>query len=190
MCSLQEDFFSEDVMPAAGGDAADSSSGFEQDKKRKGAKKAKAAKRAAKAASGDCKQLAVGSRAQVFHGTAKHTSGGLTKSDLMKNKHGAIVSKKKSAKAKSAMRKCKNPFALVIKGMKAAGIKRERGADGRFKKLSKAQKDKLHSAMGVAKKKCDKKKAAKRAGGKKKKAPCPQKKSDKKLLKRAAKKAK
>jgi hypothetical protein len=28
-----------------------------------------------------------GSRAEVFHGNAKKTSGGLTKSDLIKNKH-------------------------------------------------------------------------------------------------------
>ena len=39
----------------------------------------------------------VGSHAEVFHGTAKHTSGGLTKADLMKNKRGEIVSKKKHA---------------------------------------------------------------------------------------------
>lgn len=46
---------------------------------------------------------AVGSRAQVFHGTAKHTSGGLTKSDLMK-KNGRIVSKKQSAAASARFR--------------------------------------------------------------------------------------
>ena len=39
----------------------------------------------------------VGSKAQVFHGNATHTSGGLKKSDLVKNKHGRIVSKKKQA---------------------------------------------------------------------------------------------
>ena len=42
----------------------------------------------------------VGSRAEVWHGNAKHTSGGLTKSQLMKNKHGRIVSKKKHALGK------------------------------------------------------------------------------------------
>ena len=36
--------------------------------------------------------MAVGSRAQVFHGTADHTSGGLKKSDL-KMKDGRIISK-------------------------------------------------------------------------------------------------
>lgn len=37
-----------------------------------------------------------GSRAEVFHGNAKHTSGGLTSSDLKLNKRGEIVSIKKS----------------------------------------------------------------------------------------------
>lgn len=47
---------------------------------------------------------AVGSRAQVWHGTAKHTSGGLTKKDLMMNKHGRIVSRRKHATAKREKR--------------------------------------------------------------------------------------
>ena len=34
-----------------------------------------------------------GSRAQVMHGTAEKTVGGLTKDDLMYNKAGRIVSK-------------------------------------------------------------------------------------------------
>lgn len=37
----------------------------------------------------------VGSRIQVMNGTARKTSGGLTKSDLMLNKWGRIVSKKR-----------------------------------------------------------------------------------------------
>uniref|UniRef100_A0A6C0AUG1 Uncharacterized protein n=1 Tax=viral metagenome TaxID=1070528 RepID=A0A6C0AUG1_9ZZZZ len=41
-----------------------------------------------------------GSRRQVFNGTAEHTSGGLMKKDLMKNRHGEIVSKKASKAAK------------------------------------------------------------------------------------------
>ena len=36
-----------------------------------------------------------GSRAQVWHGTALKTSGGLKKVDLHMNKHGRVVSKKK-----------------------------------------------------------------------------------------------
>jgi hypothetical protein len=45
-----------------------------------------------------------GSRAQVWHGTAYKTAGGLTKDHLMKNKHGRIVSKKKHATAKREKR--------------------------------------------------------------------------------------
>ena len=46
-------------------------------------------------------QRAVGSRAQVMHGTANHTKGGLTKKQLKYNKYGKIVSARKSALAKS-----------------------------------------------------------------------------------------
>ena len=48
---------------------------------------------------GDYDKL-VGSRAEVMHGTAYKTSGGLTKNDLKYNKTGSIVSKKKSSSAK------------------------------------------------------------------------------------------
>jgi hypothetical protein len=42
----------------------------------------------------------VGSRAKVMHGNAHHTSGGLTKKSLRRNKRGRIVSRKKSASAR------------------------------------------------------------------------------------------
>jgi hypothetical protein len=45
-----------------------------------------------------------GSRAEVFHENAKKTTGGLTKKDLMKNKHGEIVSRKKHMTAKKEKR--------------------------------------------------------------------------------------
>ena len=51
-----------------------------------------------------------GSRAEVFHGTALKTTGGLLKKDLMKNKHGEIVSKKKYKSAKKEMRLEKHGF--------------------------------------------------------------------------------
>ncbi len=41
-----------------------------------------------------------GSRAEVMHGTAKMTKGGLKKSDLMYNKRKRIVSKKQHRRAK------------------------------------------------------------------------------------------
>ena len=60
-------------------------------------------------------KMTVGSRAQVWHGTAKKTSGGLTKSALMMNKHGRIVSKRKHMTAKKEKRLVKAGF-LTKKG--------------------------------------------------------------------------
>ena len=53
---------------------------------------------------------AVGSRQQVMHGHAHHTSGGLTKNDLTYNKWGAIVSKKKQQQAKKRWPCIKDTF--------------------------------------------------------------------------------
>ena len=71
-------------------------------------------------------ELLKGSRAQVHHGTAYKTSGGLTKSDLMMNKHGRIVSKKKHATAKREKRlekagykPKKGKFVVMRKSMKS-----------------------------------------------------------------------
>ena len=46
----------------------------------------------------------VGSRAEVFHGNAKRTAGRLTKDQLMKNKAGRIVSKRKHEAGKVALK--------------------------------------------------------------------------------------
>ena len=46
----------------------------------------------------------IGSRAEVFHGVAKHTSGGLEKKHLLKNKAGQLVSKAKHLTAKKEKR--------------------------------------------------------------------------------------
>ena len=45
-----------------------------------------------------------GSRAQVWHKTAHHTPGGLTRDQLLMNKHGRVVSKKKHNVAKREKR--------------------------------------------------------------------------------------
>lgn len=50
----------------------------------------------------------VGTRAEVMHGTARQTSGGLTKKDLKYNKQGRIVSKKKSVLGKKQYNKYKD----------------------------------------------------------------------------------
>ena len=54
--------------------------------------------------------MTVGSRAQVMHGTADRTSGGLTRKDLKMNKWGRIVSRAKSSKAKKENRLAKMGF--------------------------------------------------------------------------------
>jgi hypothetical protein len=51
-----------------------------------------------------------GSRQQVWHGTAYKTTGGLTKSHLMMNKWGRIVSSEKHATAKKEKRLQKYGF--------------------------------------------------------------------------------
>jgi hypothetical protein len=49
-------------------------------------------------------EMLIGSRAQVWHGTAYKTSGGLTKNNIMQNKSGRIVSKSKHNTAKRERR--------------------------------------------------------------------------------------
>ena len=70
-------------------------------------------------------EKAIGSRAEVMHGNAHHTSGGLTKGDLKYNKWGRIVSIKKSQKAKKENRLVKlgfktqkGKFGIMKKGKK------------------------------------------------------------------------
>lgn len=49
-------------------------------------------------------EMLIGSRAQVWHGTAYKTSGGLVKGDLFQNKIGRIVSRSKHNSAKKENR--------------------------------------------------------------------------------------
>ena len=57
--------------------------------------------------------LLEGSRAQVMHKTAYKTAGGLTVSNLMKNKHGHYVSVKKHNTAKREKRLLKAGYGTV-----------------------------------------------------------------------------
>ena len=65
---------------------------------------------------GGAKVPAVGSKAQVWHGSAKHTSGGLTKKDLMKTKKGRIVSKTKHALGKKSLKNLRKAGYVAKKG--------------------------------------------------------------------------
>ena len=62
------------------------------------------------------KMPAVGSKAQVYHGKAKHTSGGLTRKHLMKTKKGRVVSKKKHAAGKKAILRLRKLGYVAKKG--------------------------------------------------------------------------
>ena len=66
---------------------------------------------------------AVGTKAMVWHGSAKHTSGGLTRKDLMKTKKGRIVSRRKHALGKKS-----------LKNLVKAGYKAKKGTFRLFKK--------------------------------------------------------
>lgn len=106
--------------------AANASAEMRRSRKQSGGAKAKKAAKSRKVAktrkaSKAGKTPAVGSKAQVFHGSAKHTSGGLTKSDLMKHK-GRIVSRKKHALGKKA-----------FKNLVKAGYKPKKGTFKLFK---------------------------------------------------------
>lgn len=83
----------------------------------------------------------LGSRSEVYHGNAQKTSGGLTKNDLVKNKFGYIVSRKKSSMARQ---KKFNPLLanglLVKKGSREFGVEQMR-RNSNNKKKSKKQKN-------------------------------------------------
>jgi hypothetical protein len=86
----------------------------------------------------------IGTRAEVWHGTAKKTSGGLTKNNLMMNKHGRIVSRAKHSTAKREMRLLKHGYGtkrgkfgfvkigskVNNKGTKRKGSRKHRGGSG------------------------------------------------------------
>ena len=79
-----------------------------------------------------------GSRAEVFHGTAKKTTGGLEKKDLLQNKHGELVSRKKHNTAKKEKRLEKYGF-FTQKG-KFGYVKRDGKSKRKTKSKSKSRK--------------------------------------------------
>ena len=59
----------------------------------------------------------------VFRGTKTKTTGGLKKTDLIKNKSGRIVSRKKSAFGKKAYARIRGWTAAVIKARKVLNVR-------------------------------------------------------------------
>ena len=89
---------------------------------------------------------AVGSRRQVFNGSARRTSGGLTKKDLKKNKFDRIVSAKKSRTAKRDNRLVKAGYGTKKGhfGWVRIGDKKTRKHQKKAKKAKKAKKSRKH----------------------------------------------
>lgn len=88
-------------------------------------------------------EILMGTRAQVWHGTAYKTSGGLTKNHLFQNKAGRIVSKAKHNSAKKEMRLVKagfgtkkGKFGYVKTNTSKRGSKKSRRQRGGLSSLS------------------------------------------------------
>jgi len=80
---------------------------------------------------GGGKMISTGSKSQVFHGTAKHTSGGLHRKDLMKTKNGRIVSRRKHAAGKKAIKNLRKLGYIAKKGKFTLFTKKsKRGGSG------------------------------------------------------------
>jgi len=83
----------------------------------------------------DKKIKTIGSRAEVWHGTAKKTSGGITKAGLLQNKHGRIVSRAQHNRAKKENRLVKAGYGtkkgkfgfVLLHGKKSRKNKSKRG---------------------------------------------------------------
>jgi hypothetical protein len=73
--------------------------------------------------------MTVGSRAEVFHGNAKQSSGGLTKKDL-KMKDGRIISKAASKASKKSYKK--TAFKAFV------DLAKKKSKDGSFHRVPKA----------------------------------------------------
>jgi hypothetical protein len=86
--------------------------------------------RASKKVRGNFDRL-IGSRAEVWHGSAYKTSGGLTKSDLLQNKSGRIVSKAKHSSAKRENRLVKAGYGTKKGKFGWVGIGDKRGKSSR-----------------------------------------------------------
>lgn len=88
----------------------------------------------------------IGSRSEVYHGNAQKTSGGLTKNDLVKNKFGYIVSRKKSSMARQ---KKYNPLLasglLVKKGSREFGVEQMRNNKNKKTKRTKKNRSFLNN---------------------------------------------
>ena len=124
--------------------------------------------------------MTVGSKAQVFHGTADRTVGGLKKGDLMQTKHGRIVSKKQHAAGKVAIRR-----------LRAAGFVAKKGEFKLFTKKAASKKGGASKKVVASRKAvASKKVVAAKKGGASKKVVAPRKAvSTRKVSRKASRKS-
>tara|TARA_B100001250_G_scaffold262452_3_gene226118 strand:+ start:393 stop:653 length:261 start_codon:yes stop_codon:yes gene_type:complete len=79
-----------------------------------------------------------GSRAEVFHGTALKTTGGLTQSDLVQDKYGKIVSiAARESALKRMKREGKKALVKVFKAKKTGFKLQPKEGTKKYKKLIK-----------------------------------------------------
>ncbi len=91
-----------------------------------------------------------GSKAEVWHSTALKTRGQLRKKDLVRNKYGRIVSRKKQAAGKKAIKHLRALGYIAKKG--TFKLMRKSMVDGRrkkSKKQTKKQSKKRGGAFGI-----------------------------------------
>jgi len=110
--------------------------------------------------SGKTFDVLIGTRAQVWHGTAYKTSGGLCKHDLMQNKAGRIVSKAKHMSAKKDKRLVKAGYLTkkgqfgfikngksMKKGRKGKGSRKMRGGEHHMNSMASGMGPKMKGGM-------------------------------------------
>jgi hypothetical protein len=98
--------------------------------------------------SGKSFDMLIGTRAQVWHGTAYKTSGGLTKGNILQNKNGRIVSRSKHASAKRENRLVKAGYGTQ-KG-KFGAVKLNGKSSRRHSKSSRRHKKKRGGGINFA----------------------------------------
>ncbi len=89
----------------------------------------------------------IGSKSQVYHQTARQTVGGLKKKDLMKTKAGRIVSRKKHAAGKKAIKHLRALGYIAKKGKFT--LFRKSMVDGRRKTAKKRTTRRRGGAAGI-----------------------------------------
>ena len=90
--------------------------------------------------------MKVGSKAQVFHGTAERTAGGLKQADLMQTAAGRIVSKKAHDAGLKAIQRLRNAGFVAKKGE----FKLFKKADAKPKSKSKSKSKSPSKPMSAA----------------------------------------